>query len=81
MIIVKILFKMSKILSIFMNSLFISYDSFPCKSNKIIVYSLWKQLNISTGGAAFWWLRVNVLSSDPMNLLVNASVGMWFAEY
>ena len=20
-------------------------------------------------------------SSDPMNLLVNASVGMWFAEY
>lgn len=42
---------------------------------------LWKQLNTSTGGAAFHAAESERLCSDPMNLLVNTSVGMWFAEY
>lgn len=39
-----------------------------------------EQLNTSTGGAAFKAAESERWSSDPMNLLVNASVGMWFAD-
>jgi len=38
-------------------------------------------LNTSTGGAAILAAESERLSSDPMNLLVNTSVGMWFADY
>jgi hypothetical protein len=56
-------------------------EFFPCKSSIKIVYSLMKSIKYFHRGSCFLAAESERSSSDPMNLLVNASVGMWFANY
>ena len=52
----------------------------PCKSPTKIVYSLMKIIKYFHKGSCFLVAESERSSSDPMNLLGNTSVGMWFAE-
>lgn len=56
-------------------------EVYPCKSPIKIVYSCMKIIKYFHKGSCCWVAESERSSSDPMNLLVKTSVGMWFAEY